>query len=416
MDRNISNHRLQRRTLLGGVAGAVATALFTTACKSSKEETTIAKAPAAPEPKAAPPAATGQDPSVPPGATPISAEELAWSEQFLARQISVDVHCHPGMFFFQGMKPADPAVQKMASIAGFEKRTVEDMAAGQLSAALFATVSDIRLIGAGKTGLFATREFEPGEAWADHQRQMAVLQGLTDSGLVVPIRSVADFQAAKQTGKVGAMFACEGGDFLEEKGERLAEAYAAGIRSIGLVHYHVNQIGDIQTAAPKHGGLTPFGREAVIEMNRLGMLIDMAHATFETTRDAAELSSQPMMISHSLIADGDIQHPRLLSEDHARLIADTGGLVGAWPSGIGSPDFPGFINRLMRLVDLLGIDHVGLGTDMDANYMPVFTNYRQMPYLPAVLKRQGMNDGEITRVLGGNFLRVFDEVTQGGAL
>ena len=81
-------------------------------------------------------------------------------------------------------------------------------------------------------------------------------------------------------------------------------------------------------------------------------------------------------------------------------------------TGIGNPDFSSFVDRLVRLVDFIGIDHVGLGIDMDANYLPVFTNYRQMPYLPVALRNRGMNDEDIAKVLGGNFMRVFSEVTQ----
>ena len=417
MSRIIDQKGMQRRMLLGGLAGAVATALYSTACKSSKEEEAVVEAAAIPEPEAAPPPAPAvPDPAIPPGAETVTADELAWAEQFLAQQVSVDVHCHPGLFFFQGMAmPEDPMIQKMASMGVFTERTVADMAAGQLSAALFATVADAKIIGAREHGLYARREFESGEAYADHQRQVAVLQDMVDTGLVAPIRSASDLLAAKQAGKVGAVFACEGGDFLEEKGERLTEAWEAGIRSIQLVHYHINQLGDIQTEAPKHNGLTEFGRETVAEMNRLGMIVDMAHATFETTRDAAELSTQPIMVSHSFVADGEVQNPRLLSEDHARIVAETGGLVGAWPSGIGNPDFPSFIDRLIRLVDLIGIDHVGLGTDMDANFRPVFTNYRQLPQIPVVLRRRGMSDEEIVKVLGGNFMRIFDEVTRGAS-
>jgi len=277
---------------------------------------------------------------------------------------------------------------------------------------LFATVADIPLIAAGERGLFAHREFEAGEAYADHQRQMKVLEQMVETGKVMAIRTPGDVAAAKKAGRVGAIFATEGGDFLEQRGERIEEAYAAGIRSIGLVHYHTNDLGDIQTAAPVHGGLTEFGKEAIVEMNRVGMIIDLAHATFETARDAAELTSQPIMVSHSFIADKEVQHPRLLSEDHARIIAQTGGLVGAWPTGIGNSDFASFVNRLVRLVELIGIDHVGLGTDMDANYKPVFTNYRQLPHLPAALKDKGMHDEEIVKLIGGNFMRLFAAVTR----
>jgi len=342
---------------------------------------------------------------------PATVDELAWAQQFLTQQLSIDLHCHPGMFFFEGMTPEDPTFQKMASIGVFKERAVADMAAGQLSAAMFSTVADVDLLGAKQSGLYARREYKPGEVYASHLRQMAVLQGMLDTDLVAPVGSVSDLLAAKQAGKVGAIFSCEGGDFLEEKGERLAEAWDAGIRSIQLVHYHVNQIGDIQTEPPKYNGLSEFGRETVAEMNRLGMLIDMAHATFDTTREVAEISSQPIMVSHSFVADETIQHPRLLSEDHARLVAETGGLIGAWPTGLGNPDFPSFIRRMLSLVDLIGIDHVGLGTDMDANYLPVFTNYRQLPYIPIALKRHGMSEAELIKFMGGNFMRVFAAVT-----
>ena len=181
------------------------------------------------------------------------------------------------------------------------------------------------------------------------------------------------------------------------------------------MHYHVNHIGDIQTAPAVHSGLTPFGKRAVKEMNRLGMIVDLAHATYETTRDAVAASSQPIMVSHSFLADETIQNPRLLSPDHARMVAETGGLIGTWPTGIGNPDFASFIERTLRLVDLVGVDHVGLGTDMDANYKPVFTNYRQMPYLPAALKQRGMGEGDIKKLLGGNFMRLFTDVSNGAS-
>ncbi len=411
MNNDIDQRGRQRRMLLGGVSGAIATALFATSCKPSEEPELEAEASSVVEPEAAP-VPTAPDQTIPPGAELATVEELAWAQQFLTRQLSIDLHCHPGMFFFEGMTSEDPGVQRMAAMAGFMQRTVADMAAGQLSTALFATVADVDLIGMNERGLYSRREYKAGEAYASHLRQIALLQNMVDTGLVASVRSVADVSAAKQAGKVGAIFTCEGGDFLEEKVERLAEAWDAGVRSIQLVHYHVNQLGDIQTEEPKHKGLSEFGRETVTEMNRLGMLIDLAHATFETTRDVAEITSQPIMVSHSYIADEGSQHPRLLSADHARMVADTGGLVGAWPTGIGNPDFPSFIRQLLRLVDLLGIDHVALGTDMDANYQPVFTNYRQLPYIPIALKREGMTDEELIKVLGGNFMRFFATVTR----
>jgi len=403
----------RRRILLGGVAGAVATAMLAS-CKS-KDATEIATPAATPKPEVAPPT-PAPDVNLPVGMQALPAEELANASKLLADNIAIDVHCHPGMFFFEGTQPEDPMLAKMASAAGFEARTVADMAAGGCSAALFATVADIHLIGAGKQGLFARREFEEGEAYSNHLRQLATLNRMVEEGMVTQARSPADIQAAKKAGKTAAVFSCEGGDFLEDNIDRVEEAWHAGIRSVGLVHYHVNHMGDIQTSEPVHHGLTPFGKRAVQEMNRVGMIVDLAHATYLTSKDAVAASTQPVMVSHSFLADEKTQNPRLISVDHALMVAETGGVIGAWPTGIGNPDFSSFIDRLLRLVDVVGVDHVSLGTDMDANYLPVFTNYRQMPYIPALLKRNGMTGDEIAKILGGNFMRIFGEVTAAGEL
>jgi membrane dipeptidase len=402
----------RRRMLLGGVAGAVTTALLA-GCKQKEAPKAVAPVVVA-EPEVVDMVVAPQDVNIPVGMEALPVEELAYASKLLAASTSIDVHCHPGMFFFEGTEPEDPMLQKMASVAGFQDRTVGDMAAGGLGAALFATVADIRLIGAGQQGLFARREFAEGEAYQNHLRQLVTLNKMVETGLVMQARTPADVIAAKQAGQTAAIFSCEGGDFLEENIDRIEEAWQAGIRSIGLVHYHVNHMGDIQTSEPVHNGLTRFGKQAVAEMNRVGMIVDLAHATYMTSKDAIAASSQPVMLSHSFLEDDATQNPRLISADHALMVAETGGLIGAWPTGIGNPDFMSFIDRLLRLVDVVGIDHVGLGTDMDANYKPVFTNYRQMPYIPAVLKRRGMRDEDIIKVLGGNFMRVFDEVTRAG--
>ena len=90
------------------------------------------------------------------------------------------------------------------------------------------------------------------------------------------------------------LVSCEGGDFLDGGLEPLAVARDAGVSSLTLVHYRVNEIGDVQTEEPVHGGLSHFGREVVGECNRLGLIIDCAHATFETTLGVLESSSDPI--------------------------------------------------------------------------------------------------------------------------
>jgi membrane dipeptidase len=171
-----------------------------------------------------------------------------------------------------------------------------------------------------------------------------------------------------------------------------------------LVHYRVNAIGDVQTEEPVHGGLTAFGREVVAECNRLGVVIDCAHATFETTVGVLEASRRPVMVSHSHLDHSDRHHPRLLSTAHARAVADAGGLIGAWPSGVTSATLADFADEIARLADLVGPGHVAVGTDMDANYRPVLTSYAEFASLPGLLADRGLSDAEVDQILGTNAL------------
>jgi len=203
---------------------------------------------------------------------------------------------------------------------------------------------------------------------------------------------------------------CEGADFLEGRLEGLEEVHRRGARCITLVHYRINELGDIQTEPPRHGGLTPFGAQVVAEMNRLGMVVDLAHATFEVTRDVLDRTSAPVMISHSHLARGADPHPRLLSAEHALAVTRAGGVVAAWPAGFALTSFDQFVEEILRMVELLGVDRVALGTDMDANYQPVLTRYRQLPDLAAGLLQRGLSPAEVGQVLGGNLLRLFAQV------
>ena len=158
------------------------------------------------------------------------------------------------------------------------------------------------------------------------------------------------------------------------------------------------------------GGLTAFGRAVVDECNRLGVVVDCAHATFATTLGVLEASAAPVMVSHSHLDHADRSHPRLLSDDHARAVADAGGLVGAWPSGVTSATFDDFVAEVLRLVELLGVDHVAIGTDLDANYQPVMTSHGQFATLADALAARGLTVIEVDQVLGANVVELYRAV------
>ena len=315
----------------------------------------------------------------------------------------VDVHAHPGRCFLAGLDAGDP----LAGLLGGPDVATALSAARDagLAAVTLSTVADLQVLAPDPVkGLRAAREFRPGEAYADHRRQ---LEGISEAlaRLGVPVAVTAEgIESAWAAGQTAVLVGCEGGDFLEGRPEALAEARALGVRSLTLVHYRVNDIGDIQTEEPVHGGLTGFGREVVAECNRLGIVIDCAHATFETTAGVLEASRQPVMISHSHLDHADRHHPRLLSPAHARAVAEAGGLIGAWPSGVTSTSLADFADEIARLADLVGPGHVAVGTDMDANYRPVLTSYADFAALPRLLAGRGLGDADTGQILGTNAL------------
>ena len=344
----------------------------------------------------------------------VTPDELGTARALLARHISVDAHAHPGRSFVDGAENLSGLVWVYAKLGTFERRTLADMQAGGLSAAAFAAVSDFQTLGTAGEGLAAVRDFGPGEAWASYQRQIGNLKALATRGLVYPVKTLADFQAAKAAAKVGALLTVEGGDFLEGKPERVALAYADGVRSITLLHYRNNELGDTITGNPVHGKLSNAGIAVVKAMNAAGMLVDVAHASEATAMGAINASSKPVIASHVHVHTPKLSHPRFISLDLAKAVAQTGGgVLGAWPAGIGVVDLNGFVDRAFELVDHVGIDHVCLGTDMDANYKPVFDTYANLPLFIAGLLKRGMHEPEVAKLIGGNFLRVF-ALVQGG--
>ncbi len=342
-------------------------------------------------------------------ATASAASSMRRSESARRRGPSADIHAHPGRFFVRGLPAAEPITALLGAEATDE--ALQDLRAGELDLVCYATVADLRVLRVDPArGICAGRAFDAGEAYADHERQLAALDEITARPGVARILTPADLAAARAANRLGILLTCEGGDFLEERLERVAEAHGRGVRSITLVHYRVNELGDIQTEPAVHGGLTPFGSSVVREMNRLGMIIDLAHATFDVTRQVLDVSSHPVMISHSHLARGENAHPRLLSREHARAVTQAGGLVGAWPAGVALASFDDFIDEILRMIDELGVAHVAIGTDMDANYRPVLQSYRQFPEIASALAARGVADDEVASILGGNFLRLFTAV------
>lgn len=352
--------------------------------------------------------------STPPGFE-INQEQMADAVDFLKNNPAFDTHAHPGRTFVRGAKGLAPKMKLYGALGTFEERAIADMQAGGISGVAFATVSDFHVLDAGKQGIFTHREFAPGEAWASFEVQIANMRQLIDDDLVYELKGPQDLSRARSAGKIGAWLTAEGGDFLEGSIEKLHEAHAKGLRSITLMHYRTSELGDIMTVEEVNHGLTPAGRNIVTGMNELGMMIDVAHASEATARGILAASTQPVMCSHTHIKSNRVpDFPRFISKELAMQIASGGGLIGAWPAGIGISDLNGFIDRILDLIHIVGVDHVGLGTDMDANFRPVMDNYRQTPVLVAGLLARGVSREETAKVIGGNFIRLWKQISGEG--
>lgn len=290
---------------------------------------------------------------------------------------------------------------------GFAARSLADMRAGGVGVSVAAAIGDGPVIGRTGRGLRAVRDPEPGELRAATAAALDRLNTAVRDNDAVLARSTADIGRARAAGCSAVVAAIEGGDCLEGELAGLDAACERGVRVFQLVHYRVNELGDIQTETPVHGGLTAFGRAVVRRLEARGMLADLAHATFAVTRDVVEMAVRPVMLSHTVL--GDV-HPRCIDAEHARLIAGTGGVIGVWPSMLAVASFGAFIDAVLRLVDVVGAEHVGIGTDMDAVRNPVYTGYRDFRVIPEALLMRGMAPAEVRAVVGGNFHRVFASV------
>jgi membrane dipeptidase len=311
-----------------------------------------------------------------------------------------DLHTHPGPFFYKGT-PNDPGDQAFID-------RIQDMKTAGLNGAFFSLVADLPLLRRTDTGIVPTGTFEPDEGWAVFTGQLSILKALLSQSGTEWALAGEDLRAGDS---FRAYIAVEGGDFLEGSVERVGEAYAVGVRSIQLVHYAPNDLGDLQTSAASYNGLSRFGKNVVRAMNDRGMLIDVAHASEATVKAVTDLTSAPILLSHSILQDG-LDRPvaaRAITPVHAQMVADTGGVIGMWPSGF-SISLDEFVDHTKRMVDLVGIDHVGIGTDMDANFKPVISNYKEFFSWKDALATKGFSEKEVAKIAGGNAHRLLREV------
>ena len=217
---------------------------------------------------------------------------------------------------------------------------------------------------------------------------------------------------AKKEGKVGAFLICENGLPFRADLPCLRMLYRLGIRSVALGE---NEWTGRSCYERSGGGLTDFGVEVVKEMNRLGMVVDVAHLNEDGFWDVAETSEVPFIDSHAncrALCD----HPRNLKDEQIKALRDSGGLIGVvfYPPFIDEKeaDLSRLLDHLDHIVDLVGPEYVGIGSDFDgiSGRSEIMKDTSEMPQFTLELARRGYSEDDIKKILGGNFLRVFSEV------
>jgi membrane dipeptidase len=332
---------------------------------------------------------------------------LDQARQLLERNFSLDMHMHPALFPVKNI-PRSSNPRPYRGDEMFDAR-IEGMLEGQMWTGFFSPVVDAPVLGMTPRGPGMVRPFERGEAWIEFKRQIAVLDSLLRRNNVRIAKTVADVEAAHGAGQVAAIYGCEGGDHIEDKPERVEEIFAIGVRCLQIYHVAPNSL--IKTDGKRDNGLSAIGRETLKEMNRVGLIADLAHASFRTTADAAEATTQPIFSTHSLVRSDDRPGFSIaLTAEHVKLVAETGGVIGTF-GGV-SGGIAGFAEQVLRLVDTVGIDHVGIGTDMDGtgNLPAAFNRYPLFPEAAARLLAHGLHEDEVAKVIGGNVARVLEEV------
>ena len=274
--------------------------------------------------------------------------------------------------------------------------------------------------------------------------------------------TAAEVRQAAAEHKIAALMGMEGGHMINDDLGQLRKYAALGVRYLTLTHFKNNNWADSSTDKPAHDGLTPFGKDVVRELNTLGMMVDISHVADKTFSDVLALTKAPVIASHSSCR-AIANHPRNMTDDMLRALAKNGGVVminyhvaflseefrvasekrsgdvvasnAAMATKCGGNEacatleseradheamrkgelpmvtWQKIIEHIDHAVKVAGADHVGLGSDFDGATMPFgMEDASKLPKITDALLKKGYSEADIEKILGGNILRVMEQV------
>ena len=363
---------------------------------------------------------------------PLSSEKERRVQDLAERTIIISLHEHPHLF---------PKDIRLCPAYDAQGRTVTayQALADSYWDALFDNFQDGTAIITSKNGW----------KWTDVIHDVGMrLCDLAHQDLVIKCETVGDIYRAHETGKIAIIAAQEGAAMIENELERIEILYGIGIRAMGITYSESNSLGT-GLKEPKDGGLTSFGRRAVQRMNEVGMAIDCAHSSPQTTLDTIEASGKPIFLTHTgARAVWNIK--RLAPDEVLKACAGKGGVIGieAAPHTTMSTKRPGhdletYMEHFEYIRDLVGVDHVAFGPDtlygdhvgvhhvysdalsIAASHEGGSPAYEEVEYVKGLenpteasknilrwLVEHEYAESDIKKVLGENVLRVLKEVWQ----
>ena len=274
--------------------------------------------------------------------------------------------------------------------------------------------------------------------------------------------TAADVRRAAGEHKIAALMGVEGGHMIDDDLRQLRNFAALGARYMTLTHFKNNNWADSSTDKPAHNGLTPFGKDVVREMNRLGMMVDISHVADKTFYDVLGLTTAPVIASHSSCRALK-NHPRNMTDEMLRALARNGGVVminyhaafiseefrvasekrsgdvvtsmsalskkcggneacttregeridheAMMNGSLPKVSWERIIDHIDHAVKIAGADHVGLGSDFDGATMPLgLEDASKLPKITDALLKKGYSEQDVEKILGGNILRVMEAV------
>ena len=257
------------------------------------------------------------------------------------------------------------------------------------------------------------------------QNQLASIRDESDNAGARFVRTAGEVRSAAADGVLGVILGLEGADCVGTDLGLLSRLAEDGVRVIVPVHLGDNQIGTTCLPWQKYlgpipvrrqaEGLTGFGIELVKTMNDLGVVIDGSHADEPTLMGMVEHSSAPVICSHAGAREV-AAFERYLSDDAIRAVAGTGGAIGLWPyfmRGQGTPTLDALATHARHIADLVGVEHVCLGTDMNGvpGLAEGYRSEKDVPLIAKHLSTAGFTDTEVDGIMGENFLRVLEQTS-----